>query len=653
MRISGVAAVNPAAAGIRRFIRTTIASGGDRYCTQDRSPIHRAAFGQQRPRRYNLHSLEQAALFLVASVLLVPLFRRLGLGAVLGYLCAGMLIGPWGFALIGEVQATLQFAEFGVVLLLFLVGLELQPSRLWLLRRPVFGLGGAQVALSAAILAAVGLGLGLSWRAALVAGLALAMSSTALVLAALAERRQLGARHGRDAFAVLLFQDLAVIPLLALLPLLAEAPADGGSLGWVPAIKGLLAIATVVTGSRLVVRPALKFIARHGGREMFTAAALLLVIGAALAMESIGLSMSLGAFLAGVLLADSEFRHELEADIEPFKGLLLGLFFIAVGMSANLDLLWARPLLVAGLALGLMTLKYLAVLLISRVARAEFDPAQRLAVALAQGGEFAFVLFSAASPAVLAPQTAQLLVLVVTLSMLLSPPLIELHGRWLARWSARHATPEFDTIDSPANPVIIAGFGRMGQIVSRVLRMCDLPFTALEASYQQVDFVRRYGSNKVYYGDASRLELLEAAKVGEARLFVLAIDDVEASVKTAAVVRRHFPDLPIVARARNRVHVHRLRDLGVGVIYRETFRTSLDMAHQALLRLGFGVAAAGRAVALFRQHDEEQLDTQYAIHHDEAQLMQSAKEAAEQLRELFESDAIGAMAALRKPQPRA
>lgn len=579
-----------------------------------------------------MHTLEQAAVFLLASVLLVPLFRRARLGAVLGYLFAGMLIGPWGFGLIGEVQATLQFAEFGVVLLLFLVGLELQPSRLWVLRRPVFGLGGAQVALTAALLAAIGFGLGLSWRAALVAGFALAMSSTALVLAALAERGQLGARHGRDAFAVLLFQDLSVIPLLALLPLLAAVQADNGTSGWWAALKALLAIAAVIAGSRLVVRPALKLVARHGGREVFTAAALLLVVGAALAMESIGLSMSLGAFLAGVLLADSEFRHELEADIEPFKGLLLGLFFIAVGMSANLDLLWQRPLLVVGLALGLMTMKYLAMLAIARAARTKFDPSQRLAVALAQGGEFAFVLFSAASPSVLDSATAQLLVLVVTLSMLLSPLLIELHWRWLAQWNARHATPEFDTIDSPANPVIIAGYGRMGQIVSRVLRMCDLPFTALEASYQQVDFVRRYGSNKVYYGDASRLELLQAAKAGEAKLFVLAIDDVEASVKTAAVVRRHFPDLPIVARARNRVHVHRLRDLGVGVIYRETFRTSLDLAHQALRRLGFGVAAAGRAVSLFRQHDEEQLEVQYAIHHDEAQLIQSAKQSAEQLR---------------------
>lgn len=596
-----------------------------------------------------MYTLEQAAVFLLASVLLVPLFRRARLGAVLGYLVAGMLIGPWGLGLIGEVEATLRFAEFGVVLLLFLVGLELQPTRLWVLRRPVFGLGGIQIALTALCLAGIAMGFGLTWRAAIVAGFALAMSSTALVLAALAERGELSARHGRDAFAVLLFQDLAVIPLLALLPLLSETQASGG-IAWWAALKGLMAIVAVVVGSRLVVRPALKFIARHGGRDVFTAAALLLVVGAALAMESIGLSMSLGAFLAGVLLADSEFRHELEADIEPFKGLLLGLFFIAVGMSANLDLLWQQPLLVAGLALALMLAKYLLMLTVARAVRRDFAAAQRLALALAQGGEFAFVLLSAASGAVLDPATTQLLVLVVTLSMLLSPLAFELHGRWLARWTERHMTPEFDSIDSPANPVIIAGYGRMGQIVSRVLRMCDIPFTALEASYQQVDFVRRYGNNRVYYGDASRLELLQAAKAGEAKLFVLAIDDVEASIKTAAVVRRHFPELTILARARNRVHVHRLRDLGVSLTYRETFRTSLDIAHQTLLRLDLGVAAAGRAVALFRQHDEEQLDAQYAIHHDEAQLIQSAKQAAEQLRELFESDAVGAMATLRKPR---
>ena len=586
-----------------------------------------------------MHFLEQAAIFLLTAVLLVPLFRRLKLGAVLGYLGAGMLIGPWGLGMIGEVQSTLQFAEFGVVLLLFLVGLELQPSRLWVLRRPVFGLGGAQVLATGAALFALGFAFGLSWQAALVAGFGLAMSSTALVLASLAERKQLATRHGREAFAVLLFQDLAVIPLLALLPLLADTGVRAAG-GWLPALKGLAAIAVVVAASRLVVRPALKAVASYGGREVFTAAALLLVVGAALLMEKIGLSASLGAFLAGVLLADSEFRHELEADIEPFKGLLLGLFFIAVGMSANLALVLERPLTVLGLAAGLMLTKAVLMYGIARIGGSNNSTAQRLAVAVSQGGEFAFVLFVAAGAlGVFEPGTAQLLVVVVTVSMLLSPLAFELHERTLLRWLDRHAAPEFDSIAGPGNPVIIAGYGRIGQIVSRVLRMCGVPFTALEASYQQVDFVRRFGS-KVYYGDASRLELLEAAKAGEAKLFVLAIDDVEASVKTAAVVRRHFPHVPILARARNRVHLFRLRDLGVKLIWRETFPTSLDMARQALHSLGFGIAASERAVTLFKQHDEQQLEAQYAVQHDEAQLIQTSREAAAQLQELFEADGL-------------
>src|SRR5437667_386968 len=406
-----------------------------------------------------MHLLEQAAVFLLTAVLLVPLFQRLKLGAVLGYLGAGMLIGPFGLGMIGEVESTLQFAEFGVVLLLFLVGLELQPSRLWVLRRPVFGLGGTQVLATGAV------------------------------------------------------------------------------------------IAVVIISSRLVVRPVLKAVASYGGREVFTAAALLLVVGAALIMEKIGLSPSLGAFLAGVLLADSEFRHELEADIEPFKGLLLGLFFIAVGMSANLGLVWERPLAVLGLVLGLMLAKPALMYAIPRIGGTPNDTAQRLAVSVSQGGEFAFILFVAAgSLGIFDAGTAQLLVVVVTVSMLLAPLAFEAHERALARWTERHATPEFDAITGPGNPVIIAGYGRVGQIVSRVLRMCGVPFTALEVSYQQVDFVRRFGS-KVYYGDASRLELLQAAKTGEAKLFVLAIDDVEASVKTAAVVRKHFPQVPILARA--------------------------------------------------------------------------------------------------------
>jgi glutathione-regulated potassium-efflux system ancillary protein KefC/glutathione-regulated potassium-efflux system protein KefB len=599
-----------------------------------------------------MHFLEQAAVFLLTAVLLVPLFQRLRLGAVLGYLGAGMLIGPWGLGMVGDVESTLEFAEFGVVLLLFLVGLELQPSRLWVLRRPVFGLGGAQVLVTGTALALLGLAFGLPWGAALVAGFGLAMSSTALVLASLAERKQLATRHGREAFAVLLFQDLSVIPLLALLPLLSGGGAHAAG-GWTAAAKGAAVIAIVIAASRLVVRPALKIVASYGGREVFTAAALLLVVGAALIMQRIGLSPSLGAFLAGVLLADSEFRHELEADIEPFKGLLLGLFFIAVGMSANLALVWNRPLVVLGFAAGLTAVKFALMYGIARVGRAPNETAQRLALAVSQGGEFAFVLFAAADGlGVFEPATAQLLIVVVTVSMLISPPAFALQDRFLARWLERNAAPEFDTIAGPGNPVIIAGYGRVGQILSRVLRMCGIPFTALEASYQQVDFVRRFGS-KVYYGDASRFDLLEAAKTGEAKLFVLAIDDVEASVKTAEVVRKHYPHVPIVARARNRVHLFRLRDLGVKLVWRETFPASLDMARQALLSLGFDVAASDRAVTLFRRHDEQQLDAQYAVQHDEAQLIQTAKEAAEQLQGLFEADGQQPPTGFPQPAPAA
>jgi glutathione-regulated potassium-efflux system ancillary protein KefC/glutathione-regulated potassium-efflux system protein KefB len=582
-----------------------------------------------------MHFLEQAAIFLLTAVLLVPLFRRAKLGAVIGYLAAGIAIGPHGLKLITDPGATLQFAEFGVVLLLFLIGLELEPRRLWVMRRHVFGLGGAQVAATGAVLAAAAVALGLDWRAATIAGLGLALSSTALVLQSFAERGQLASRHGREAFAVLLFQDLAVIPLLALLPLLAG---EGAELQLLPALKGLAAIAVVIAASRIAVRPALSFVARWGGRDIFTAAALLLVAGAALVMEAIGLSASLGAFLAGVLLADSEFRHELEADIEPFKGLLLGLFFIAVGMSANLALLASAPLTVVGLAIGLMAVKFVLLLVIARVAGSPGQTGVCLATALCQGGEFAFVIFTAAAAiGVMTGATMQLLILAVTVSMLASPPLFVVHDRLLARWRERRAPPEFDTIDEPANPVIIAGYGRVGQIVSRVLRMAGIPFTAIELSYQQVDFVRRFG-NKVYYGDASRLELLQAAKAGQAKLFVLAIDDVEASVRCAEVVRRHFPHVPIVARARNRLHTFRLRDLGVHWILRDTFPASLDMARHALERLGFPEAAIAAALALFRRHDEEMLDAQYAVHHDEEKLIHTTREAAEQLKELFESD---------------
>lgn len=584
-----------------------------------------------------MHLLELAAIFLLTAVLLVPLFQRLKLGAVLGYLAAGMLLGPWGLGVAPDAENMLAFAEFGVALLLFLVGLELEPARLWSMRRLVFGLGGSQVFLTALVLGLIAAWLGLTWQAAVVAGFGLAMSSTALVLSSLAERGLLGSNHGREAFAVLLFQDIIVIPLIALLPLLAYA-SMGDAVSWTVAAKAVAAIVVFVLAGRVVVRPALKFIATHSSPEVFTAAALLLVVAAAVLTERLGVTMSLGAFLAGLMLADSEFRHELQADIEPFKGLLLGLFFMTVGMSANLTLAREAPLLLLGLAIGFSLLKCAVVFAVASAAKIPGNEGRRLAVALGQGGEFAFVLFGAAAAiGVLDAGTRELLVMVVTISMLLASPVMALHERVLAWWTARNVEAEYDRIDAAPAPVIIAGFGRFGQIVARVLRMCGVPFTALEASYAQVDFVRRYG-NRIYYGDASRPELLHAAKAGEAKLFVLAIDDVEASVKTAAIVRRNFPQLDILARARNRVHYFRLRDLGVRTIYRDTFPASLDVAHQALLRLGFGVAAAEHAVNLFKQHDEAQLETQYEVHHDEAQLVQTVQQAAKQLSELFEAD---------------
>jgi monovalent cation:proton antiporter-2 (CPA2) family protein len=584
--------------------------------------------------------LEQVAIFLLTAVLIVPIFQRLKLGAVLGYLAAGMIIGPWGFGVIGDVESILKFSEFGVVLLLFLIGLELEPRRLWTLRNSVFGLGGTQVAATGTVIGLLAMAAGFSWQAALIIGLGCAMSSTALVMASLAERGQLLTRYGRESFAILLFQDLAVIPLLALLPLLSATPGQESSSQWLGAVKAIAVIAVFIAGSRILIRPALKFIALNRSREVFTAAALLLVIGTALIMQKIGLSMSLGAFLAGVLLADSEFRHELEADIEPFKGLLLGLFFISVGMSANLTLVWDAPLTLFGLALAMMLIKFAVMYAISRATGTPNNTAQRLAVALAQGGEFAFVLFAAATAlGIFNLATSQMLIMAVTISLLLAPLLIVAHDRLITRWLERTSTPEYDVIDGPGNPVIIAGFGRVGQIVSRVLRMCGIPFTALEVNYQQVDFVRRYGS-KIYFGDATRLDLLQSAQTGKAKLFVLAIDDVEASLKTAALVREHFPELPILARARNRSHYFQLRDLGIDMIYRETFLSSIEVAHQALLKLGFTAAAAERAVTLFRQHDEDLIEVQHAVHHDEAQLIQNVQLATEQLKSLFEADTV-------------
>ena len=561
--------------------------------------------------------LEQIAIFLAATVLIVPLFKGLGLGTVLGYLIAGMLIGPWGLELVSDVENTLHFSELGVVLLLFVIGLELQPSRLWVLRRTVFGLGSAQLLLTALPIALLAAAMGQGWLAAVVIGVGAAMSSTAFVLQTLAERGELTTRPGRESFAILLFQDLAVIPVLAIVPLLAVGPElSQTGVDWLGIMRALAVIVAMVVVGRQLLRLAFRSVARFGTREIFTAAALLVVVGTALLMHTLGLSMSLGAFLAGVLLADSEFRHEIEAELEPFKGLLLGLFFIAVGMSVNLGLIGEQGLLLIGLATVLILIKFTVLYLIERLVGGGSDTARNLGITLAAGGEFAFVLFSLARDhRIVATETAETLVMVITLSMMLAPMLFLINDKLLKPWAARDQEPEYDRIDEPANPVVIAGFGRFGQIIARILRMRGIAFTALEISQPQVDFVRKFGS-KIYYGDASRLELLRAAKVGNTKLFVLAINNIETSVKIASVLRKHFPHVPIYARARNRFHCHKLMDLDVEVLYRDTYLSSLEVAREVLCGLGVARAEGERTVKIFRAYDEALLKRQHAIYHD-------------------------------------
>jgi len=584
--------------------------------------------------------LGQATIFLAAAVLLVPLCRKLALGAVLGYLIAGILIGPWGMRLVSDVETILHISEFGVVLLLFVIGLELDPSRLWVLRRSVFGLGTAQVLATGAVLASLGFWFGLQWQAAAVAGLGLAMSSTAFVMQTLGEKGELTARHGREAFSILLFQDLAVIPLLALLPLLSPDGAHQTHPGWLSALKGGLIIAAVIAASRTLVRPLFRVIITFGGREIFTAAALLLVIGSSLLMEWIGLSMSLGAFLAGVLLADSEYRHELEAVIEPFKGLLLGLFFMAVGMSANIGLIADKPTTVVSIVLLLMVLKAGVLFLISRLFDSSIGTARKLSLILAQGGEFAFVLFGLAEGLeIFDNSTADLLVVAVTVSMLLSPLLLIVEDKLITKWLDLKAPPQYDTLDGEENPVVIAGYGRFGQVISRILYARHIHFTALDGNPQQVDFVRKYG-NKIYFGDPSRIDLLYAAKVDKAKLFVLAVDDVDTSIKIAEVMRRHFPQVAVYARARNRYHAYKLMDAGVKYVIRETFLSSVEMSRGVLKELGFGDEEVKRTVTAFCKLDEKLLRQQHAIYRDEAKLIQTSKQAADELKSLFEAAQI-------------
>ena len=582
--------------------------------------------------------LIQVAVFLAAAAIAAPLGRSLRMGAVLGYLAAGVIIGPYVLGplyALDDVSKLLHFGEFGVVMLLFVIGLELRPVRLWAMRSAIFGLGAAQLVITSLVIAAIGIAIGLTAAQALFIGLALSMSSTAFALQVLEEKNELTTRHGRLAFSVLLFQDLAAIPLIALVPLFALGHAET-TMDFKSAVLAILTILGVIVVGRFLLSRLYRFVAATGVREAMTASALLTVVGVALIMEAVGLSAALGSFIAGALLADSEYRHQIEADIAPFEGLLLAVFFIAVGMSIDLSVVVAEPLQLIAIVAVLITLKASILYLLGRWWTLDSAAARRLGLVLSQGGEFAFVLFGAgALQGVIEQSTANLLILAVTFSMAATPLLLLIDDK--VEEALRPEAPPYDTPAGGEGHVIIAGFGRFGQIVARILRARQIPFTALDSSVEQVDFVRRFGA-QIYYGDAARLDILRAAGADKARAFVLAIDKVDSSLRVAEMVRTHFPDLPIYARARDRTHVHELMDLGVTIIERETFLAALELTKDLLRGLGLKEAEVRRLVETFKRLDERRLYEDYQYYTDLEKVRANAMSQAKELEELFARD---------------
>ena len=578
--------------------------------------------------------LSNMLIYLTAALLCVPLAVRLRLGAILGYLAAGIAIGPAGLGLIRDVDTILHFAEFGVVLMLFLIGLELEPRRLWAMRRDVFGGGGAQLLACGGLLAGAGWALGLPIGTALLLGLTLALSSTAITVRTLNERNLLPAPIGQLTFGILLFQDIAAIPLIALPSLLGQS---GGTGDQISVGLGIAVVAGILLAGQYIASPALRLIARTDIRELFTAVALLIVVIIAVLMQRAGLSMALGAFIAGVVLAKSEYRHALEADLEPFKGLLLGLFFIAIGMSINLSLLVARPVAVLVLTGGLLLLKLLALRTIAGPLGVATSQRWLLAALLAPGGEFAFVILGlTAQTGMISSEQAALLTLSVALSMATTPFLLLIYERILVPRYAI-ADPDPDPIPPQESSVLIAGFGRFGQIVGRLLFANGITATVLDHDPDQIAILRRFGF-QIFYGDATRLDLLEAAGIAKAHLLVVALDDVDTNLRLVDVVQEHYPHLTIVARARNVSHLFSLMNRNVKHLERETFESALRTGRQVLRELGFGSHEARLAADTFRRHDLAALDAMYPHYQDEVQMISLAKTARNELTDLFERD---------------
>ena len=551
--------------------------------------------------------LQNAIVYLSASVIAVPIMKRLGLGSVLGYLAAGTVIGPWGLGFVKNVEDIRHFAEFGVVLLLFIIGLELKPKTLWTMRRSIVGTGGSQLLFTSILLLLIGLALGYSFNTSLVVAMGLSLSSTAIALQSLKERNLMATHAGNSTFSVLLFQDIAVIPILALLPALGVVVADSGESAWLGLFKAVALIGAIVVGGHYLTRPIFRYIANTGMREIFTAFSLLLVFGISLLVNAVGMSMALGAFLAGVLLAESEYRHELEVEIEPFKGLLMGLFFISVGMSIDFGLLVKDPLIILALVLLLVLVKGAVLWLLAKAAKIPKSQSSLFVFLLSQGGEFAFVIFSVASGSgVLEQATVDYLVVIVALSMLSTPFLLLLYQHVIApSFINLDQAPEPDTIEEH-NPVIIAGFGRFGRTVGRLLHANGIATTILDHDPDQIEAIRRFGY-KVYYGDASRYEILHAAGAEKAKLLIITIDDADVVLDIIDQVQKHFPNLTILTRARNNGHVYEILRRGVSLFRRELYDSALCLGEEALKQLGFGAYRSKTAAQVFHAYDKKLL----------------------------------------------